>query len=103
MQKHFGLTDEEYKKLTGNGITIADLYNNVQFFDKNGSGEPISKIGLYYYIDQKGNFNSPPINLKHKQIARAVYNSLNLPAGEKLQILEYLDFAENNFVEDEEE
>jgi len=102
MQQHYCLTDEEYKKLIDNGVTISDLYNNVQLFDKNGSQEPISKIGLYYYIDQKGDFNSPPINLKHKQIARAVFNSLNITATEKLQILEYIEDAINDFKDEEE-
>lgn len=103
MQQHYGLTDVEYKKLLDNGITIADLYNNVKVFDKLSTGEPIGKINLYYYIDDKGDFNAPPVKLKHKQIARALFESLDISASEKMQILQYIEDAKDNFEDGESE
>lgn len=97
MKEHYQLTESKYKKLLANGITDVDLFKSVDLFDPNKTGEKLGKVNLYYYIDNKGDFNSPPTKLKHKQIARAMFNSLEMSAQEQLQILEYIEASENNF------
>ncbi|MBV1928691.1 MAG: hypothetical protein KUG81_04185 [Gammaproteobacteria bacterium] len=93
MQEHYGITDAEFKGLVKSGVTDGDLYRAVKFFDPNGSGVPLGKVSLLYYIDSKGDFNSPPTKLKHKLIAKALFKSLDLKSSEKMMILEYIEDA----------
>ncbi len=93
MQEHYGISDVEFKGLAESGVTTGDLYGAIKFFDPNGSEAPLSKVSLLYYIDSKGDFNAPPIKLKHKLIAKALFKSLDLKTAEKLMILEYIEDA----------
>jgi hypothetical protein len=93
MQAHYQLSDSAYQQLIKNGVSIADFLKSIPFFDGTNSGNPITKIGLYYYADTKGNFNAPPTKAKHKLIAKALFEKLE--TKEKLALLEYIDALES--------
>jgi len=92
MQSHYGLSDEAYSNLIASGVTFADMFKAVKFFDPIGSGLELTKVNLMYYVDAKGDFNDPP-RLPHKKIASAFFESL--PIKDKIEIAEYIDYLEN--------
>jgi hypothetical protein len=100
MQTHYGFTDQQIKTLAKSGVGVKELYSVVKLFDPDETGEPISQINLYYYIDTKGNFNDPPAN-SHKKIALEIFN--NLSNREKMNVLKYLEDLDNNFEDEEDE
>jgi len=95
MKTHYGFTDEAYKALLKSGVTEKDLYKSIVLFDPEKSGEPMSQVNLFYYVDEKGNFNDPPHNIAHKKIAKALFE--RLPIKEKIAVSEYLESWENGF------
>jgi len=97
MFDHYGLTEIQFKKLEKQGVTLGDLFKSVPLFDPAKTGEVLSQINLYHYIDLKGNFNDPPFTA-HKKIAKAMFE--NLSNKEKLNVLGYLEAKEDNFIED---
>lgn len=94
MQKHYGLDDAAMAGLKKAGVTERDMFAAVRFFDPDNTGEPISQISLFHYIDKRGSFNDPP-KKADKLIAKAVFERLKIK--EKIAVAEYLDSWENNF------
>lgn len=92
MAEHYQLTEESVGFLEGHGVKFQHLFSSVKLFDPHGTNSEINKIGLLYYVDEKGDFNEPPF-FPHKRIAQAVYNQL--PVVDKLMIAEYIDVMEN--------
>lgn len=95
MQEHYGLTDEAYKSLVGAGITTADFFHCMKYFDPDGTGEPIAPICLYKYIDRKGDFRAAPVKLKHKLIAKAVFECHFAAFSNKVAVFEYIEDLED--------
>lgn len=92
MKEHYGLDDAAYQALQKQGVTDLELFRMVKLFDPNETGANLkSKISLFAYIDKKGDWSKPPTKLKHKLVAKAIFDSLEIKAEEKLQILEYLE------------
>lgn len=98
MKNHYQLTDVAYAKLIGDKVTVKDLFKCVPLFDPYKTGCEINKVGLLYYVDQKGDFNTPP-NFPHKKIARAIFDCLGIK--DKIMVAEYIDYLENG--DDDEE
>lgn len=99
---HYGFSSEEISALKKIGVTEKILFTNIKKFDPAGTGEPISFVCIFHYIDEYGNFNDPPFT-PDKKIAKALYNKLK--AWQKRQICEYLESWENDFedVDDDED
>jgi hypothetical protein len=87
MNEHFQINDEEWAKLQAKGWDVRKLYYIMGQFGKAGG-----LLGLLYHIDSEG-------TIEH-DVASAMFNSLN--NKEKLQVLEYLERAKENFAEDDE-
>jgi len=100
MQEHYGFSDEQFAELRKNGVTISHMFKAVSFFDPYGSNANISHVGLMYYADAKGNYETKPI-FPHKKIAAMVFE--NLPIMEKIAVAEYIDLVEHNYIEEAEE
>lgn len=95
MQEHFNFTDEEFKSLTNDGITIKHLYDFAIKYDPSGKQVPVGFINLFYYVDDKGDFHSKP-DFPTKKICRAIFQKLTLQ--QKLEISEYIsDKLEGDF------
>lgn len=92
MQDHYNLTDESYKELLDSGVTIKHMVKAVILFDPNDTKTEIGLTGLYYYVDSKGDFNTPPI-FPHKKIAQALFNQLGIK--DKIAVAEYIDDLEH--------
>jgi len=91
MQEHYNLTDENYNTLINSGVTIKHFFSAIPLFDPNCTGVGIGLTGLYYYIDKKGDFNSPPI-FPHKKIAQMLWKQLVIK--DKIAVAEYIDDME---------
>ena len=100
MQEHYGFTDAEYSALLKDGVTDIDLYKSVKLFDPDNTRAPISYIGLFHYIDKKGDFNKKPM-FPHKKIALALFEKLLIKG--KMAVAEYIEDWENDFVEVDED
>lgn len=94
MQEHYGFNDKQMKTLLKAGVEEFHLMKCLPLFDPDKTGELISKINLYHYMDQKGDFT---IGKKepHKAIANVIYDSFE--AKEKMEVLQYLDDMDSNF------
>lgn len=88
MKEHYGMSDVSYNNLKKGGVTEKQFFDAIKLFDPNRSMAKISYISIFYYIDQKGDFNKPPF-FPHKKIAKAVYECLS--PSEKMNVLKYLD------------
>lgn len=97
MRQHYGFTDEQFNLLAKLGIEQFDLFDAVKLFDPDNTGESLGVLNLLHYVDKKGDFNAPPTKTKHKLIAKALFNSLDLDAKGKLMILEYIEDRDNEF------
>ena len=87
---HYNITDEVYQDLlVVKGIKPIDFLNYLKLFDPELTHKPLSKVSLMYYVDQIGNFDEPPIT-PDKQIARAVFDSLN--TQDKFEIISYIQY-----------
>lgn len=93
MHEHFNLSEEAYRSLIKSGVTDLDFLRAVPFFDPIGSGLPLTKVNLFYYLDEKGPWDSKPL-FPHKKIAKAFYESFDWNEKEQFQILLYKDFIE---------
>ena len=91
MQEHFNFTDEQFKKLLGDGVTVTHLFKFARDWDFSGKELPVTDLHLLYYIDEKGDFNQPP-HLPSKKIARAIFNKLT--TKEQMYILQYIEWSE---------
>jgi len=96
VQDHYQLTDESYSKLLSEKVTVVDLFKNIELFDPHGTGEPIDKVGLLYYLDKKGDFNTGA-KFPHKKIALAIFD--RLPIKDKIMVAEYIALMENKWIE----
>jgi len=94
MQDHYQLSDEVYAKLLKKKVTVTHMFRAIPLFDPNDCGEPIDKVGLMYYVDEKGDFESKPL-LPHRRIAQAVFD--RLPIMDKIAVAEYVELVENNY------
>jgi len=99
MKDHYRLNSEQYENLMNNNVTVVHMFKAMQLFDPNKTGAEVGLVGLLYYVDSKGDFESPP-NFPHKKIAKAVFNMLEIK--DKIMVAEYIEDSENNFEEDEE-
>lgn len=88
MKEHFGLTDDSYSDLIKKGVTEKYMFNSIPLFDPDKTGAKIGYVGLFYYIDKKGDFNKKPL-FPHKKIAHAVFETLS--PSQKMNILKYID------------
>lgn len=89
MKQHYNLNDVEWNKLS-RVVTTMELISAIPEFDRNDSGEQISKISLMLYIDHRGDFSEG--NSIHKKIARAVFGSLD--SSDQVEIIKYLQWHE---------
>lgn len=90
MKDHYGLDDEAMERLATRKVGVADLYRAVGFFE--ASETQVTKLSLFYYIDNLGDFTEN--NRKTDLIAMEVFN--RLPAIDKIEIGNYLEWAEVN-------
>lgn len=91
MQEHYNFSDAEYDSLLDDGVTIADLFKSVKLFDPYKTMAPIAYVSLFLYVDEKGDFNKPPI-FPHKKIAQALFDKLAIK--EKCELAEYIEDLE---------
>ena len=96
MQTHYGFTSAQMKVLAKAGVSDLELMRFIPLFDPDSTGEPISQISLYHYIDKHGDFTTgkKPI---HKKVANEIFN--NFSSKQKMEVLQYLDDYDNNFKE----
>ena len=87
MKEWYGLNDVEYDKLTKR-ISILDLIKSRHIFY--AIDAPVSKVNLLLYLDTQGTDSIQ----KHYFIFKACLNSL--PADEKVEVLKYIDWLEND-------
>jgi hypothetical protein len=97
MKNHYRFTDAQMAELAKKKITEMDLFKMIKLFDPEGSGETLSQVNLYYYIDEHGNYNDPPVK-PHKIVARMFFDNLGIK--QKIAVSEYLESWEEDF-EDE--
>ena len=88
MKDHYQLSDDNYQKLIDDGVTVEQMFKAMPLFDPNSKGVEVGFLSLVYYIDNKGDFNSPPF-FAHKKIAQIVFDQL--PIKEKIFVAEYID------------
>jgi len=88
MQEHFNFTDEEFKKLQDEKVTILQLFEFATDFDISGEKIKVGFMNLFYYIDEKGDFFKKP-DFPKKLICRAIFEKLE--TNQKMAILEYIE------------
>lgn len=96
MQEHFNLSNEAFSRLLKQKVTVKDFYRTAKLFDPFHLDADVSKIGLLYYIDEKGDFDKPP-SFPHKKIAKAFSETLNI--FDQCMIAEYIELQENKWLE----
>lgn len=89
MKKHFSFDDKQYPALLKNGVVVADLFETVKLFDPYKTMATINKVGLFYYLDAKGDFNKRP-SYPHRKIAKMFFENLN--NDDKIEVFSYLEF-----------
>lgn len=91
MKDHYQLTSVAYSSLLNDGVDKVDMFKSIPLFDPNKTEAPISKVGVLYYLDKKGDFNKGP-RYPHKKIAKALFEAMN--PKDQFEVLSYLDWME---------
>lgn len=92
MKDHFGFTDEEYKKLLKNGVSVEQLFKFANEYKVGNSLEQMSFVNLFIYVDLKGDFTTKP-DFPSKKICRAMFEKLN--DKQKVEISNYISDLED--------
>ena len=100
MKDHYKLDSKQYDKLMSDGVTVTQMFKAMPLFDPNKTGTEVGLVSLLYYVDLKGDFESPP-KFPHKKIAQAVFNMLGIK--DKILVAEYIEDSENNFEDEDDE
>lgn len=100
VKDHYKLDSKQYDKLMDNGVTVVQMFKAMPLFDPYKTGTEVGLVSLLYYVDAKGDFNSPP-KFPHKKIAKAVFEML--PIKDKILVAEYIEDSENNFEGEDDE
>lgn len=86
MQEHYNFSDEEYKALLNEGVTVKLLYHLAEVFSPFDKYIPPSKISLYFYIDMYGDFTER--KSKRDKVAYALWDRLD--NKDKVEVLSYI-------------
>lgn len=86
MQEWFGISDEEFAKLS-RFVTTLDLVRSVPLF--HAQDNPVSKVNVMLYLDDNGT----DADDKHYFIYKAVVASM--PIKDQLEIAQYVEWLED--------
>ena len=88
MQSHFGFTDEQMNSLKEQGVTIRHLFEWANKYKIGSSSAEVSYINLFYYVDEKGDFEGKP-DFPSRIISRTIFE--NLTIHQKIELSEYIE------------
>lgn len=92
MHEHLGLNDEQGAELLGSGVTVKNMFDFARNYAVKGSDNPLTYVNLFYYVDEKGDFDGAP-HFAHKKIARVLFENLDIK--QKIELSEYISDLED--------
>ena len=90
MKDHYGINGAEFAKLSKRVSTLK-MIQAIPIFDKNKTELPISKICLFFYIDDHGDFRKSFGMKPDRFIALAIFNSME--ASDQIDVYSYLEWT----------